>query len=306
MNIFDIKLTYYCNNHCMLCCQDPFIKREDSLLPVSCIRDAITRMNLSEIRNTKVVLTGGEPTMHPDILEILQMLKNAGFPFIQLQSNITLRGLNLSVEDLVNAGVNGFGISLHGSTPSTHEKFTCESGSFYCTVQNLSIISQLKIPVSLNCVISKFNIEDLNNIVYFVSEHKLSNQIQFAFLHITGRADAHHDLVPPISLAAKKVKDAILLGKELGISVKSEAIPFCLMRGFEKNVAELEEFENITILDKNGMLDFSKKRNDCLKEKSQSCKQCLFYSMCEGPWTEYPTLFGWSEFSPIRSIKTNA
>src|SRR5699024_12360703 len=77
-------------------------------------------------------------------LEILQMLKNAGFPFIQLQSNITLRGLNLSVEDLVNAGVNGFGISLHGSTQSTHEKFTCESGIYTCIYRSEEHTSELQ------------------------------------------------------------------------------------------------------------------------------------------------------------------
>lgn len=303
MNILDIKLTYKCNNHCSLCCQDYKIKNDESTAIVSDIFAYIEGMTINEIHDTKVVLTGGEPTLHPDILRIIKEFTNKGFAAIQLQTNLTLRSLSISVNDLVKAGVTSFGISLHGCNSEMHESFTRTEGSFINTVNNLTKLSHLGIPVALNCVISKYNLNSLSEIVTFVAENHLANSIQFAFIHITGRADQHHELVPTISSAAEAVRNAMTIGKQIGIDVKSEAIPFCMMKGFERNVAELEQLDNITVLDKMGAMHFSEHRENCLKTKSKACEQCLFYSMCEGPWAEYPKLFGWEEFIPVRRVK---
>ncbi|MCI7738144.1 MAG: radical SAM protein [Lachnospiraceae bacterium] len=306
MNVLDIKLTYKCNNRCSLCCQDDEIKNNKSTLAGSTIYEYIKKMPLDEIENTKVVLTGGEPTLHPNILEIIKMLRGEGFKAIQLQSNLTLKSLAIGTEDLVNAGITSFGISLHGCTAEMHESFTNTKGSFTNTVNNLIKLSQLGIPVALNCVISKYNINNLSDIVTFAAKKHLADSIQFAFIHITGRADKHHNLIPTISSAAGAVQKAVVIANRFGIDIKSEAIPFCLMHGFERNVAELEKLSYITILDKTGAMNFSEHREESLKTKCEVCKQCLFYSMCEGPWAEYPQLFGWEEFIPVRSVKPYA
>ena len=303
MNILDVKLTYKCNNHCPLCCQEDKIKNDSSTIAQDEIFEYIDCMPPNEIKNTKIVLTGGEPTLHRDILEIIRKLKNKGFAAIQLQSNITLKSLSIGVNDLVQAGVTGMGISLHGCTAEMHESFTNTKGSFECTVDNLTKLSKIGMPVALNCVISKHNISSLSDIVKFVADLHLANDIQFAFIHITGRANYHHEVVPTISSAAKEVQNAVEIGRQFGIRIKSEAIPFCLMRGFEKHVAELEKLGKITILDKMGIMNFSEHRGKSLKAKCKECEQCLFFSMCEGPWAEYPQFFGWNEFIPVQSVK---
>lgn len=303
MNILDIKLTYRCNNHCLLCCQNDEIKNDESTIAEEAIFEQIEAMTYGQIKNTKVVLTGGEPTLHPSILGIVRKLRDKGFETIQLQSNLTLGSLDITMEDLVNSGITSFGVSLHGCTAEMHESFTRTKFSFDSTVAHLNKLSKLGIPVAINCVVSKYNINSLPDIVVSVAENHLANSLQFAFIHITGRADSHHELIPAISDAAKAVKRAMDSGNELGVCVKSEAIPFCLMCGYERNVAEVEELNNIIILDKMGIMRFSKHREENLKIKCKACEQCLFFSMCEGPWVEYPLLFGWKEFIPVRSVK---
>lgn len=303
MNILDIKLTYRCNNQCLLCCQNDEIKNDESTIAEETIFEHIENMAYDEIKNTKVVLTGGEPTLHPSILEIVRGLRDKGFETIQLQSNLTLGSLEITMEDLVNSGITSFGVSLHGCTAEMHESFTRTEFSFDNTVAHLNKLSKLETPVAINCVISKFNINSLSDIVMFVVENHLANSIQFAFMHITGRADSHHELIPTISDAAEAVKKAVDCGNKFGVWVKSEAIPFCLMCGYERNVAEVEGLNNIIIFDKLGIMRFSKHREENLKIKCKTCEQCLFFSMCEGPWAEYPLLYGWQEFIPIRSVK---
>lgn len=305
MKIIDIKLTYNCNNHCHLCCQEDTIKNADSNICESIIFDYINKFSLKDMENIKVVLTGGEPTLHPNIIQIIKQIRRAGIKVIQLQSNITLKSRNLSIEELIDAGITSFGVSLHGCTAEMHEKFTQTTGSFNDTIRNLLNISRLDVPVALNCVISNYNVKHLSEIVDFIAKNNLASNIQFAFIHITGRASFHQSLVPPISLAAHSVRSAIATADNYGIIVKSEAIPFCLMPKFEKNIAEIDKLDDITVLDKKGILNFSKCRLSSLKAKRIECRQCLFFSMCEGPWREYPELFGWNEFIPVRSVVNN-
>jgi hypothetical protein len=36
------------------------------------------------------------------------------------------------------------------------------------------------------------------------------------------------------------------------------------------------------------------------KSKRAECRSCRWDARCEGPWKEYPELFGWDEFRPVR------
>ena len=45
--------------------------------------------------------------------------------------------------------------------------------------------------------------------------------------------------------------------------------------------------------------DYKKYRLTQGKTKGPQCKNCLYFSICEGPWREYPEIFGWDEFKPV-------
>jgi hypothetical protein len=36
------------------------------------------------------------------------------------------------------------------------------------------------------------------------------------------------------------------------------------------------------------------------------CPECDWHASCEGPWREYPELFGWDEFVPVKKAKPKA
>jgi MoaA/NifB/PqqE/SkfB family radical SAM enzyme len=68
-----------------------------------------------------VVFTGGEPTVHPNLLECIEYAKAVGYQEIQIQSN----GRNFSdivyLQKLINAGVTEFSPSIHGFHSKTHD-----------------------------------------------------------------------------------------------------------------------------------------------------------------------------------------
>ena len=258
MNIVDFKLTYRCNNNCSLCCQDRRLRVLENDLSVRTVEKFF-------LKNTncidKAILTGGEPTLNVNALKIIKLLKEEyQIKHIQLQTN----GKNLKNKELLDsflkAGVNSFGISLHGHNKVIHEMFTSTPKSYEHTIEGLKNIKELNIPIALNCVVSKYNIDYLGELIKFVQDNDFADSLQFAFIHITGNAENKFDKVVRISYAADCIKKSIDQYSDGTIQVFTEAIPFCLMKGYEKKIAELYNNHSVITVDSIQTRDFTKSK----------------------------------------------
>jgi radical SAM protein with 4Fe4S-binding SPASM domain len=121
-----------------------------------------------------------------------------------------------------------------------------------------------------------------------------------AFVHAAGNADKNFDyIVPRKSLAAPYIKKALQIGIDAGIRVMAEDMPYCFMRRYEKYLGELyappTEVRDVDHIDPK----FEETRVKEGKCKSEKCKKCKYYRICEGPWKEYPQRRGWDEFIPV-------
>ena len=125
-------------------------------------------------------------------------------------------------------------------------------------------------------------------------------QFQFAFVHIIGTAEVNKNwLVPKKTEVLPYIKQGLDIGRRHGIACYTEAIPFCLMQGYEECVAE-QIIPEGPVFDGNVHLEnYSDYRRNIGKAKAEKCKKCKYYSRCEGPWREYPELYGWDEFNPV-------
>jgi hypothetical protein len=103
-----------------------------------------------------------------------------------------------------------------------------------------------------------------------------------------------------MSLIMPYVKAGLDIGIKAEKSVMTEAIPLCLMSGYERCVAE-RIIPDTRISDYKHMIDdFTVVRQNEGKAKGPGCASCRLCGSCEGPWKEYPELFGWDEFTPVR------
>ena len=85
----------------------------------------------------------------------------------------------------------------------------------------------------------------------------------------------------------------------------TEAIPYCLMSGYEDYVAE-RIIPDTIIFDAEGVIeDYTLTRCTEGKSKGPDCSRCFYFKLCEGPWKEYPEMFGWDEFKPIEKSDVN-
>ena len=69
--------------------------------------------------------------------------------------------------------------------------------------------------------------------------HCVLNQYQFAFIHISGEAAENKDwIVPQKTKILKYIKKGLDIGIKANKKVTTEAIPYCLMQGYEDYIAE--------------------------------------------------------------------
>ncbi len=178
-----LSLTEKCNFKCSYC------------LPYGYKGCPAKTLNVDEIVNLayafkelgieKIRLTGGEPTLRPDLVEIIQTLKNeVGIEQIALTTN----GFRLEqdLEKLKNAGLDSLNVSLDSLNK---EKFKLICGADKCESIKQSVDRALSMGfknIKLNCVLLKNNND--NEFQDFL-EYSKSRSISIRFIELMRTGD---------------------------------------------------------------------------------------------------------------------
>ncbi len=296
----DIKISFRCNNLCRFCAQghkrDMYPDRSASTVTAE-----LKKAYRDGVRG--VVFTGGEPSLHHAILDFLRTAKKIGFKSIQLQTNGRTLAYPGFCRELTEAGVTELGPSLHGAKAATHDALTGAKGSFTQSVAGIANAVKTGLPVLTNTVITSANYRELPAIAALLIKLGVS-QYQFAFIHIVGTAaEGKEQLVPRKKAVMPYLKKALDLGIKKGVPCYTEAIPFCMMKGYEICVAE-RIIPDGPVVDADRFIeDYGVYRREEGKGKGPRCAECKYFKSCEGPWREYPELYGWKEFKPVRNKK---
>lgn len=298
MERVDMKVGFNCNNHCVFCVQG----RKREKFPVNRSKKEVKDFLQEAFAEGKreVVFTGGEPSLHADFFELVAAAKEIGFKEIQIQSNGRIFAYPDFCAKAVRAGVTQFGPSLHGHNAQIHDFLTAAKGSFEQTTRGIRNLKKMNQFVLTNSVITSKNYKFLPELAEVLVALGV-DQFQFAFVHILGTAQENAKwLVPKKSEIMPYVKRGLEIGLKAGKKVTTEAIPYCFLKGYEQCVAE-DIMPKTRIYDADfTVADYGDYRRNNGKEKAAQCRLCKYFSRCEGPWKEYPALFGWSEFKPVK------
>jgi radical SAM protein with 4Fe4S-binding SPASM domain len=128
--IANIAITYRCNNVCYQCdLPRPWYyrKRGDAELGTDELKRIIDE--LATLGVAGINITGGEPSLRKDHLELLAHVKRAG-----LNANISTNAFTLiepaRVEALLATGLDSVNISLDGACAATHDRLRGAPGGF--------------------------------------------------------------------------------------------------------------------------------------------------------------------------------
>jgi len=299
MRRIDIKVGFQCNNHCIFCVQGN--KREKYADKTT--EEIKKILKESKGRAEGVVFTGGEPTFrHKELLIWVKYAKELGYKPIQIQTNARMFSYLDYCKAMIKAGATEFSPALHASTAKIHDYLTRSPGSWRQTTQGIKNLRSLGQYILTNSVITKLNYKDLPNLAKLFVKLKV-DQFQFAFIHINqiilNDKNLINEIVPKKSEVIPYVKKGLQIGVDAGVKVMTEAIPYCFMQGYEKYIAE-RMIPEADVFDANFQIkDYSKYRKTQGKTLGPNCNKCKYFKICEGPWKEYPEIFGWEEFKPV-------
>lgn len=151
-----VELTYRCNLDCVFCYND--LRRAGR--PLSREQYLTLLDELAALQVMNLVLSGGEPTTHPDFFAIGARARELGF-VVRIKTNG--HGLGPSVAQRLAREVEPFmlEVSLHGAAAVTHDRQTRVPGSFARLMDNLGHAANAGLRVKLNAVLTRWNEHEL-------------------------------------------------------------------------------------------------------------------------------------------------
>jgi len=106
-----------------------------------------------------MLLTGGEPFLRPDFLQIYDAAKRKGF-ILTIFTNATLITEEIA-DHLAEYRPFGIEVSLYGANQGTYEKVTGIPGSFKRCMQGIELLLEKKLPLSLKSVVLTLNQDEI-------------------------------------------------------------------------------------------------------------------------------------------------
>jgi hypothetical protein len=150
-----IRLGFRCNQRCSFCWQG----RDWPDAP-----DAYYWKWLKEFAEAHVyalTVTGGEPSLHPLLLDLVQKATRVYHMAVWLQTNAVRLGRPEVLTPLIEAGLEGVHVSYHSVEASTSDQMTGSPGSHERTVEGVLACLRAGLGVSFNCVVERANAEGL-------------------------------------------------------------------------------------------------------------------------------------------------
>lgn len=158
------SVTSACNYNCSWCDIPRAFKHE--FVDLGLAKELLHK--LKKLGVIYVQITGGEPTLHPDLLDIVRFADKQGF-VIQLMTNGSLITLDYA-EELRKSGVDIVSVSLDHYRAEPMDEWRGVKGAWQKAVSALRNLNQVGVMTSANTLISPLNVEELEQVVSYVAE----------------------------------------------------------------------------------------------------------------------------------------
>lgn len=187
------NLTQRCNLLCAHCYMSalPGASAAEELSSQECrrIMDEIAEVN----PNVLLILSGGEPLLRTDLLDLAAYANEKGFT-VALGTNGVLLG-EKEARLMRRSGIQGAGISLDSADPKKHDAFRRLPGAWQGAVRAIEALRAEGIEFSIHTTVTSENVEEIPAIIDLAGSLQ-AKVLLFFFLVRTGRGQNLTDVTP--------------------------------------------------------------------------------------------------------------
>ena len=168
-----ITITNRCNENCLYCHHDGMVTSKDEMTS----DELYTICKIAKkIGVRKIRLSGGDPLIRKDIVEIVEKIASLDFKDISLTTNGVL--LDQYAQDLKNAGLDRVNVSLDTLDKETYKKVT---NLDYLDEAKAGILKAVEVglyPVKINMVVMKdINVDEIKDMFEFCKKNGIILQL---------------------------------------------------------------------------------------------------------------------------------
>lgn len=227
-NIGYIQVVRHCNHFCGFCSNPatPYVHTFETMKVL--VDDFVDRGYFG------VILTGGEPTLHPELPRVARYATERG-----LHVRMITNGWRLSDEafakEMADAGLKIVHVSVYSVRPDVEERLRGMPGTLEKAFAAVSNANRYGIDVNINCVINKLNADHLDeNIRHWIAEHPYIQHFVWNNLDPSmGRAEVNQDqYTPRLADFELSLHRALRLLHQSGRTFRVEKVPLCYMAEF--------------------------------------------------------------------------
>ncbi len=181
-----VRTVTACNSRCLFCLDTDTPR--NLYLPDEDVQ-AELRRGREELDADKVIISGGEASLHPNFFEHIAYAKSIGYDRVQTVTNGFFLGEEDFYEQAVTAGLGEITWSLHGHTAELHNELTGTPNAFRKMTRGIArAVRDHRMITNVDVVICKPNVGVLDKIVELAIRLGVH---EFDLLHVIPQAAAY-------------------------------------------------------------------------------------------------------------------
>jgi len=284
-----VRLTFECNNRCIFCL--------DSDTHDGRMRDREeVKTQILEGRAagaTRLILSGGEPTIHPNYVDFIKLGRRAGYTKIQTVTNGRLFQYQDFVDRCIQAGLDEITFSLHGPNARIHDALVGVQGAWEQESAGLRRALETRERtgrpiVNVDIVINRANVKHLKDMLdlfisWGVHEFDLLQVVPFGRAFTEGRTTLFYDLeeMQPYLRAAFEYT------KRPGLHIWLNRFPPAHLEGFEHLIQDPYKLNDEVRGRKEEFARLLSTGDDLdCREKEGRCRYCYLEQLCNSLYDE--------------------
>jgi radical SAM protein with 4Fe4S-binding SPASM domain len=166
------EITGRCNLECLHCYNNSSRNSPEPTLDQ--IRSVTDELKEAKIKVRGIIVTGGEPLMHPHLREILETLRPLAAEVVLATNGALVRESNI---DWIAGMVDAVNISIDSSNADSFSRFRGHPGILDKTVNALRLFVKHGIPVVAQSTISRYNVDSLDDLALLLKSEGAASWI---------------------------------------------------------------------------------------------------------------------------------
>jgi MoaA/NifB/PqqE/SkfB family radical SAM enzyme len=278
-NIGYIQVVRHCNHYCGFCSNPttPYTHDFESMKVL--VDDLVTRGYFGAI------LTGGEPSLHPELPRICAYARSQGL-HVRMITNGHRLADDRFAKDMAEAGLQLVHVSIYSVHPDVEERLRGTPGTLERAYDAIAAAHRHGIEVNVNCVINRHNAGHLDLNVKALTErfpfirHFVWNNLDPSM----GRAEINQaEFTPRLADFELSLARAMRFLHKSGRSFRVEKVPLCYMADFPETSTETRKIVKgeervVHFLDQKQTV----RQRDWEHIYAESCAVCTVRNICGG------------------------